>query len=80
MSQPLKKIPLGSLVRIKHYADFGEQEDLYIVVRTEPMSSYELNAHREWQYTFCYVIAPAGDPNDFKKYHYHNELVVVSSS
>ena len=44
------------------------------------MSSYELNVHREWQYTFCYVIAPAGDPNDFKKYHYHNELVVVSSS
>ena len=80
LSQPLKKIPLGSLVRIKHYSDFEEQEDLYIVVGTEPMSSYEINDHREWQYTFCYVIAPAGDPEDFKKYHYHNELVVVSSS
>ena len=80
LSQPLKKIPLGSLVRIKHYSDFEEQEDLYIVVGTEPMSSYELSEHREWHYTFCYVIVPAGDLNDFKKYHYHNELVVVSSS
>ena len=69
LSQPLKKIPLGSLVRIKHYSDFEEQEDLYIVVGTEPMSSYELNDHREWQYTFCYVIAPAGDPCTNCKVH-----------
>ena len=80
MSQPLERIPIGSLVRIKHYADFEAQEDLYIVVGVEPMSPYELNDHRAEHYTFCYVIAPAGDPEDFKKYHYHNELIVVSSS
>jgi hypothetical protein len=80
LSQPLKRIPIGSLVRIKHYYDFEPQEDLYIVVRTEPMSPYELNDHRAEHYTFCYVIAPVSDPHDFKKYHYHNELVVVSSS
>jgi hypothetical protein len=44
------------------------------------MSPYELNSHRAEHYTFCYVLAPAGDPDDFKKYHYHNELIVVSSS
>ena len=80
MSQPLKRIPIGSLVRIKHYSDFEPQEDLYIVVGTEPMNSYELNDHREWHYTFCYAIVPVSDPHDFKKYHYHNELDVVSSS
>ena len=80
MSQPLERIPIGSLVRIKHYSDFEPQEDLYIVVGVEPMSPYELNDHRAEHYTFCYVIAPAGDPEDFKKYHYHNELIVVSSS
>jgi hypothetical protein len=80
LSQPLERIPIGSLVRIKHYSDFEPQEDLYIVVGVEPMSPYELNDHRAEHYTFCYVIAPAGDPEDFKKYHYHNELIVVSSS
>ena len=80
MSQPLKRIPIGSLVRIKHYSDFEPQEDLYIVVGLEPMSPYELNDHRAEHYTFCYAIVPVSDPDDFKKYHYHNELVVVSSS
>ncbi len=80
LSPRIKKIPLGSLVRIKHYADFDEQEDLYIVVGLEPMSPYELNDHRAEHYTFCYVLAPASDLDDFKKYHYHNELIVVSSS
>jgi len=80
LSQKIKRIPLGSLVRIKHYDDFDEQKDLYIVVGLEPMSPYELNDHRAEHYTFCYVLAPIGDPDDFKKYHYHNELFVVSSS
>ena len=84
MSQPLKRIPLGSLVRIKHYSDFEEQEDLYIVVGMEPMNPYwnphKLNDHRAEHYTFCYAIVPVSDPHDFKKYHYHNELDVVSSS
>ena len=80
MSQPLERIPIGSLVRIKHYADFEEEECLYIVIGLEPMSPYELNDHRAEHYTFCYVLVPASDPDDFKKYHYHNELFVVSSS
>ena len=80
MSQPLERIPIGSLVRIKHYSDFEEHKDLYVVVGLEPMSPYELNDHRAEHYTFCYAVSPASDPHDFKKYHYHNELVVVSSS
>jgi len=78
-SQEIEKIALGSLVRIKHYADFEPQEELYIITSISPMGLRDYRNIAE-HYTFCYGLVPIDNPKELEKYHYHNELIVVSSS